>query len=128
MRIAIVTLTAIVLLILTRVSLRVRGFAKTIESFRSQTDRRVPLLRGLEPERVSLIVAIVAAGVPARMRCLEQSLVTHTLLRWAGMDSHMRLGVQAHPFCAHAWVEVNGRRLSSADEQHAATQTFDFSL
>lgn len=66
--------------------------------------------------RTEHVVALAAAFFPGRALCLEQSLTLHALLRRAGVDSRLRLGVQPHPFAAHAWVEVAGEPVNDVLE------------
>ncbi|HJU64930.1 MAG TPA: lasso peptide biosynthesis B2 protein [Gemmatimonadaceae bacterium] len=104
-------LAAVKLILLTR------GFARTRRllerwSERSQSsvsDRRLV-------ERIEYSIALGAAFFPGRALCLEQSLALHFLLRRAGVESRLRLGVQPHPFAAHAWVELNGEPVNDVLE------------
>jgi hypothetical protein len=57
-------------------------------------------------------VCTAAAFYPRRALCLEQSLALTWLLRRRGVPAELRIGVQARPFYAHAWVEVDGRALN----------------
>jgi hypothetical protein len=41
--------------------------------------------------------------------CLQRSAATVCLLRHYGVPAEMVIGAQHMPFCAHAWVEVQGR-------------------
>jgi hypothetical protein len=67
-------------------------------------------------ERVAHAVALAAALYPGRALCLEQSLALYYLLRRRGIDARLRLGVQPHPFSAHAWVEYGGVPLNDFPE------------
>jgi hypothetical protein len=40
--------------------------------------------------------------------CFPRAVATYTLLRDAGAEPSLRIGVRARPFAGHAWVEVNG--------------------
>ncbi len=62
---------------------------------------------------------MAAALFPGRALCLEQSLTLYVLLRLAGATVRLRLGVQAYPFGAHAWVEYLGRPLNDIEEHVA---------
>ena len=53
-------------------------------------------------------VDLAAAFFPGRARCLERSFALHVCLRWCGLPTQIRMGVQPHPFAAHAWVELEG--------------------
>jgi hypothetical protein len=63
-------------------------------------------------DEIAQRVALAAAFYPRRALCLEQSLALFLLLRWRGVPSELRLGVQARPFSAHAWVDVGGRAVN----------------
>lgn len=53
-------------------------------------------------------VADVCAFFPARMLCLDQSLILWFFLRRRGLLPTFRIGVRPLPFAAHAWVELDG--------------------
>jgi hypothetical protein len=61
-------------------------------------------------------VAFAAAFFPGRARCLEQSLALFGFLRRADLAVTFRLGVQAYPFAAHAWVEHAGEPVNENRE------------
>jgi hypothetical protein len=61
-------------------------------------------------------VTLAATWSPLRAKCLEQSLVILWALRRRGVDARLKLGVQQYPFCAHAWVEYQGRPLNDRPE------------
>ncbi|MGH7649330.1 MAG: lasso peptide biosynthesis B2 protein [Gemmatimonadaceae bacterium] len=92
-----------------KISLAVRGFAATLRGIesrhgevRDESDDTVA--------RIDHVVAVAAALYPGRALCLERSLVLYDRLRRAGAGARaeFRLGVQAAPFAAHAWVERHG--------------------
>lgn len=43
-----------------------------------------------------------------QVHCLQRSSVTAKLLRSAGWNAHLVIGVQMTPFASHAWVELEG--------------------
>jgi len=45
---------------------------------------------------------------PKKALCLQRSAVTTCLLRSCGVGAKLVIGVRPMPFCAHAWVEVDG--------------------
>ena len=61
-------------------------------------------------------VAKAAAFYPGRALCLEQSLVLYLRLRRAAVPASFHLGVQPHPFAAHAWVSVGGEPVNERGE------------
>ena len=99
------------LLFVVKQALRVRGFAWTMSWIMKPgpaTSSLVTDTRHLV-EAVERRVAMAAAFYPGRARCLEQSMVLFYLLRRRGIEATLALGVQAHPFLAHAWLEHEGR-------------------
>jgi hypothetical protein len=76
-------------------------------------------------EEVGRVVARVAARMPFRARCLQQSIAVRRMLLRRGLKASVYLGVsrnrddRATPElgrAAHAWVEAGGRIVSGADE------------
>jgi hypothetical protein len=59
--------------------------------------------------------------------CLKQSLVLWILLRFQGIISELRIGVQreSNKFSAHAWVEYQGVVLNDTDDVHQRFHAFD---
>jgi len=64
-----------------------------------------------QPLEVARRVATVAAFFPGRAVCLEQSVALYLVLRRFGHPAALRIGVQALPFVAHAWIEIDGAPL-----------------
>lgn len=98
------------LLIIARIALVVMGFQRTAVIF-NRFCRRVAPRAPVDRARVktlSYAISMAAAFLPARMLCLERSLVLYYSLRRAGVGATLRLGVRAFPFGAHAWVELDG--------------------
>jgi transglutaminase superfamily protein len=98
--------------------LRVRGFAWVIKWIRHRV-QSVPVTTMVSPTAVTATayaVAIAGALYPGRALCLEQSLVLYYLLRKQGVGVDYCLGVQPHPFLAHAWVEYRGEPLNDVAE------------
>jgi transglutaminase-like putative cysteine protease len=92
-----------------RLHLRLRGFGRSIAAARrwgavadGAADEQATIDRTVEA------VVTAAAFFPGRAICLEQSLALYVLLRRRGVPVELRLGVQAVPFAAHAWVELRG--------------------
>lgn len=95
---------------LVKLALKTLGFAPTLRWIELHTGSRprndtlpIESLRAIEHK-----VAIAGALFPGRALCLEQSLTLYHYLRRAGLDATFRVGIQAHPFAAHAWVEYRG--------------------
>ncbi len=101
--------SAFVAVTLTRASLKLAGFRRTVRVAKWLGDRyRARAPRG-DAEQVARAVATAAAFFPGRAICLEQSVALHVLLRRRGYPAALRVGVQPYPFRAHAWVELEGR-------------------
>jgi hypothetical protein len=100
-------------------SLRHRGFARTLahveRTTQSSASSRTHSVAA-DIENLARVVATVAAFLPGRQRCLEQSLALHYLLRSNGIVSVFRLGVQPHGFVSHAWVEWRGVPINEQGE------------
>lgn len=90
--------------------------------------KRIHRLRRVLPSNSSPSVirqvALAATWSPLRAMCLEQSLVILWALRRRGVDARLQLGVQQYPFCAHAWVEYEGRPLNDQPENLKLYRTF----
>jgi transglutaminase superfamily protein len=74
---------------------------------------------GVDPSVVAAVeraVALAAALYPGRALCLEQSLVLYYFLRRRAINATFRIGVQAYPFAAHAWVEYRGQPVNDVEE------------
>jgi hypothetical protein len=106
------------LLLAIRAALRVLGFGRTHRIVLRLARGGAAAATGCLPtvnataERVSM----AAAFIPGRALCLEQSLALYLLLRRRGIQAALRLGVQAYPFAAHAWVEHAGEPVKEAAE------------
>jgi hypothetical protein len=104
-------LHAAVLLILARLALIVLGFQKTamiVNRFSRAGDPRISMDHA-QVQASKHAVSLAAAFIPARILCLEQSLVLYYKLKCNRVPVALRLGVRAYPFAAHAWVELEGR-------------------
>ena len=66
--------------------------------------------------RADRVVALAAALYPGRALCLERSLVLYDRLRREGAAVELRIGVQAMPFAAHAWVTYGGEPVNDSAE------------
>lgn len=93
-----------------KLSLRTVGFARTMKAaVRLAGQHHGPVPVHIGPfEAVADDIAAAAIFFPGRARCLEQSIALYYCLRRLGIPVRFRLGVQPHPFQAHAWVEWSG--------------------
>ncbi|HEX6965474.1 MAG TPA: lasso peptide biosynthesis B2 protein [Gemmatimonadaceae bacterium] len=106
------------LILVVKLGLRLMGFARTWRWLQrratqsvAQDDVSVGDLVATEYR-----VALAAALWPGRALCLEQSLVLYYVLRRAAVAVEFRMGVQPHPFAAHAWVEYQGAPINDVAE------------
>lgn len=117
-------------ILLVKLMLRLLGFDRTWAIVRAHASprqddasaaRRAELALSERPahELVEYRVALAAALYPGRALCLERSLALYHYLRRAGVPARLRLGVQAYPFAAHAWVEHAGTVLNDVPEHVA---------
>ncbi|HEX2076180.1 MAG TPA: lasso peptide biosynthesis B2 protein [Longimicrobium sp.] len=93
-----------------RLHLTLRGFGRSIQAARrwgAGPDTARADEQALVERSVAALVT-AAAVFPGRAICLEQSLALYVLLRRRGVPVELRLGVQAVPFSAHAWLELRG--------------------
>jgi hypothetical protein len=103
---------------LIRRSLAWLGFARTLKRVRERS-ARTSFATDFSPASIAKadrVVAIAAALYPGRALCLERSLVLYERLRREGAAVELRIGVQATPFAAHAWVTYGGEPVNDSAE------------
>lgn len=101
-----------------RRSLAWSGFAPTLRRIRNRSER-AGIATDPSPDIIALadrVVALAAALYPGRALCLERSLVLYDRLRREGAAVELRIGVQATPFAAHAWVTYGGEPVNDSAE------------
>lgn len=102
-----------------KLSLRVRGYKRTIEWIRRRVES-VPQREDVEPTVVKAAewwVAMAAAFYPGRAQCLERSLVLYYILRRQGVPVRYSHGVQPWPLTSHAWIEYRGEVINDVPER-----------
>ena len=117
-------LSAMILLPLVALSLRLKGFKQTQDSMRRfismELNLTAPNEAEMEKARIVARMVAVAAGHGAyKANCLKQSLVLWWMLARRGIKSEIVFGVQkesVNNFNAHAWVECNEVNLSDSEE------------
>jgi hypothetical protein len=112
-------LTSGIMIAALKLSLRVRGYKRTIEWVRRRV-WRVPVRTDVPPTVVKAAewwVAMAAAFYPGRAECLERSLVLYYVLRRQGVPVKYCHGVQPFPLLSHAWVEYRGEVVNDVPEQ-----------
>ena len=108
---------ALLLLPLTALVLRLLGLrlshSALASSARCPPNPRAARLAA-ETEKVTRMVQLASAHSFFRPHCLHRSLVLWWLLRRAGIEGELRIGVskQAGRLSAHAWVECGGSALN----------------
>jgi hypothetical protein len=103
---------------LVRRSLAWSGFARTLRRIRNRSER-AGIASHPSPDIIAMadrVVALAAALYPGRALCLERSLVLYDRLRHEGAAVELRIGVQATPFAAHAWVTYGGEPVNDSAE------------
>jgi hypothetical protein len=106
------------LLVGVRLGLIVFGFERTAKAV-NRLSHPVERRHGIEHvdlRAAAYVVGLAAAVVPARILCLERSLVLYYTLRRRGVPVGLRLGVRALPFASHAWVELKGCAINEASD------------
>lgn len=102
-------------------ALRRRGLTRTLNALRDRYDHG-PTTTEVDPLAIvatDRLVALAAAFYPGRAHCLERSLVLYARLSRLGATPAFRLGVQAAPFAAHAWIELHGVPVNDCAEHVA---------
>jgi Transglutaminase-like superfamily len=84
-------------------------------------------LAALSANRIWQLEAAAARNLFFHTNCLEQSLVFWSILRCHGFGAELKIGArkEAGRFEAHAWVELDGRRLNDESDSHGNFVPFD---
>jgi len=101
-----------------KLSLRLRGYGRTIRWIRREVEGAAPVATA-DVEVVKAAehaVAMAGALYPGRALCLEQSLALYYLLRRQGVPVKYSQGVQPYPFEGHAWIEYRGEAVNDVAE------------
>lgn len=106
------------LLLVVKLALAIPGYPRALRWIRR---RQASVPQGPIPDvatvrAVESAVAMAAAFYPGRARCLEQSLALYYWLTRAAVPARFCMGVQAHPFIAHAWIECCGEVINDVPE------------
>ncbi|HEY9516202.1 MAG TPA: lasso peptide biosynthesis B2 protein [Gemmatimonadaceae bacterium] len=112
-------LTSGIMIAALKLSLKVRGYKRTIQWVRRRVER-VPVRADVPPTVVKAAewwVAMAAAFYPGRAQCLERSLVLYYILRRQGVPLKYCHGVQPWPLISHAWVEYRGEVVNDVPER-----------
>lgn len=106
--------------------LAILGYRRTqrlVERLTRRASRRAATDADLAAARVlARLAAIAGRHSLGDATCLRRALLVHGWLRRRGLDPRLHLGIKPAegPFQAHAWVELDGRRLLPADDGHRA--------
>jgi hypothetical protein len=100
--------------------LRVFGLSRSVHLLRSATDER-PATGPLGClDDLSELIQAEAGRMLLPVACKERSLTGFFLLRSLGWPGpRVIIGLQRHPFRAHAWVDCRGRVLTDHPEHCA---------
>ena len=105
-------------------ALALLGYARTRRVIEALTRRSVSRTAGpadIEDARALARLAAIAGNNGAiEATCLRQSLLLVGWLRIRGLCPILHLGVKGHPgkVLAHAWVELEGKRLRGVDAEY----------
>lgn len=119
-------LTAMMLLPVVALSLRIAGFNKT-RDFMSHLFSAPSSQRSLDEIKIekanitARMISIAARVGPYRANCLKQSLLLWWWFARQGISSEIKFGVPKTPgesFGAHAWVECDGASLSDSQRYY----------
>lgn len=76
-------------------------------------------------ERVCKAVNDASVWYPKRVRCLQRSAITTSLLRSCGIPAKMVMGAQLTPIKAHAWTEVDGKAINERRDVQRAYSVWE---
>ena len=127
---------SLLLLPLTALALRIIGFRRlktALATLAPLQETGLPRSTDSLMERAIVtekIVRVAAWHGFYRSNCLHQSLVLWWLLRWQGLASQLRFGVNKDEgkFKAHAWIEILGTPLNESEDVYQRYAAFDFAL
>jgi hypothetical protein len=121
----------IVLFPLVGLSVRRRGFSRTVTVLERRSQRRPdPTAASAVPLMVEA-VQIAARRRVLRSRCLVQSMVLWFLLRRRGVDASLVIGApptMVNGDAAHAWVELGGSPVNDTPDVRDRFPAFDLRL
>jgi hypothetical protein len=96
-------------------ALRRRPFHAVLERARLCTKARAK--KAWSAEQIAAAAAAAALITRSHDRCLVRALAVHSLLGKMGAGSKLVLGVVAHPFTAHCWVQLGSAVIVGGYEQ-----------
>jgi hypothetical protein len=108
-------------LIQARAALRLKGFARTLDTIRvakAQALRRADLVD--EVRDLAIAFDRGRRAVPLATACLPDSLALYGFLARRGIHSTLVIGVKTNPFAAHCWIQHEGLLLNEAVDHAAA--------
>lgn len=112
-------LKALLLLLYVAVKLRISHFEEVWDWLCSASVTSNSYTRRESLEEIGSVLNAVSTASRFsvfHVRCLEQSMVVYRLLKQRGLQVSICVGVQKHPFCAHAWVEHDGRVINDSQQ------------
>jgi hypothetical protein len=112
------TMACVIRLLLVTGALRILGLRRTLRLTFWLTEAVGPsLAHNSMAHDIAEQVELARVLTPLKPQCLEKSVVLLWFLRECGLEAHLRIGVLAQPFAAHAWVECNGAIIAEDPEQ-----------
>ena len=128
--------SAMFLLPIVALSLRMRGFKRTQNFLRNFIPKRLKLKEPSADEmenarNIARLVAVAGGHGAYRANCLKRSLVLWWLLARRGIKSEIVFGIPKEAlkeFNAHAWVECNGINLSDSERSQQEFTAFQKSI
>jgi hypothetical protein len=104
--------------------LRTRGFSEVIAQARRQgcKARRTDIAAERKARSIAAAADAIAFFTRAHNRCLVRALGVQAACRAHGINASLVLGVIAHPFAAHSWVQ-NGSEVLVGGYEHARLYT-----
>jgi hypothetical protein len=114
------------------ISLRLRGFKRTLEALQKSPPSAAPTQtkNATTADAVQMTCRMTKAAARyglIRPTCLVESLALWYLLERQKIPVSLRIGVRktAHKFEAHAWVEYAGAALNQTEQQHQHYAVFE---
>lgn len=100
-------------------ALRFKPFQKVIEAVRTPRPRRLTEPAGANRLIREIVAASAVAALVTRShnRCLVRALTVYRMCSRRGLAPQLVLGVIAHPFAAHCWVQLGSAVLVGSYDQ-----------
>lgn len=79
-------------------------------------------------ENLWRLVFATSKTLPFKTKCIEESITLWIILKTRGIKSHLKIGVnkKSSEFCAHAWIEVDGKPVGNSEDIYNNFSEFDY--